>query len=95
MNEPTRHKPLRWRRGPRRVGEGERGWELRYGDVRIATVGVFYGKGEGFGRVRMGYWFRVDGFGIPPRSTSGYPTADEAKAACREWVARHLIKPAP
>lgn len=98
----TRSPTLRWRREPRERGlagvvQGELGYQLWLGSERIATVAVYYE----FGRHsrKLGYYWvaRNDALGVPLRNTADggriYATADDAKAACLEYVRECLSAP--
>jgi hypothetical protein len=96
VTQPKR-KILRWRREPRATGlaaiaQGERGWELWYGDTRIGTVSI---RAKGWGREKLGYYFYAgdERFGVPRKNTASeppFPDVEDAKAACRAYVEEHL-----
>jgi hypothetical protein len=96
--KPTRRKSFRWRREPHATGlagicQGERGWQLRYGEEQVGTVAVAY-KGGSRSEREGYYWYaRSDELGVPLRSTAAeraYPDAESARADCLAWVKMHM-----
>lgn len=86
-----RKKPLRWRRESRETGlrsicQGERGWELRRGNVRLASVAVLT---RGWSREKIGYYFSGwigDKFINTASRPEPFPDAESAKYQAEKWV---------
>jgi hypothetical protein len=80
--------PLRWRREPRatglaRVCQGERGYELRRGGVRVGHVSVLYEFGKY--SAKLGYYWSARIGTDMYNSCSDRPilqSPEEAKAQC-------------
>lgn len=87
---------LRWRREPnetglRAVGQGERGYDLMYGDECIGRARPLT---RGWRTGPSGYYWHARAGGLL-RNTAGdpgYATVDEAKAACMAWVKERLAQ---
>lgn len=92
---------LSWRKQPSEqglasVGQRERGFELRYGDVDVASVTPVT---NGMSRQTTGWYYcaRADEYGVPRHNTYGtqhWPTKEEAKAECDKWVRARFKVPA-
>lgn len=90
---------MAWRRQPnetglRRVGQGERGWELWYGKAeRVGSVSPRY---RGWGREKEGYYWvaRLDlpEITLPLMNTASTPTATpgQAIAEMEKYVRSHI-----
>ena len=96
-----KRKQLRWRREPRATGlagvcQGTRGWELRYGGATIGTVSILRGLDGPRHSDGPWYWVTYSGYGVPWKNTSAegrrIVTVDEAKAECRAFVKKHLVR---
>lgn len=75
---------MTWRRQPnetglRRVGQTERGWELRMGTVDVAST---HPKYRGWSREKEGYYWvaRLDIPEIPLMNTAGDPVSAPGRA---------------
>jgi hypothetical protein len=87
---------ITWRRQPRErglrgVAQGERGYELRYGEEHL---GGAYPRYVGWGQEKVGYYChgRWDAMGVPLLNTCEHPvpTIEEAKAQLSAHFAEYL-----
>lgn len=92
-----RKKPLRWRREPRETGlrsvcQGERGWELRRGGERLASVSV---QTRGWSKEKIGYYFsgRIGNVFIntAAEGRAPFPDSESAKREAEKWVKDQIM----